>query len=293
MSIYAFEARSANHQAITPRKVKTNEPKVDEFPYGSRNVIEKLPNGEETYYEVPLTAEDFLDPQLGDQMIQHAKHQRSNIELFDAFDNYYANNPNVAVFSDLKMVWGIPGLKEPAPDVAVIPNVKNETKKNEPSVFDVLKEGTLPCLVIEMMSPNYPGDDTTKVKIYEQAGVQEYIIINPHTEKANPFYEIWGYRLESGKYKVITPNKDGCLLSQTTGVLFGIFQKKRRLRLKDAQTGKWLLNARESESGRLKEVAARKKAEEQAKAETIARQKLEAEMLALKKRLRELEGRQK
>ena len=284
MPIYA---RSAQQKPISPPS------SIDKFPYGWRYKTKTLPSGDKINYEVPLTAEDLLDPQLGDCMILCSKHLRSNTNLFTVFDNRYANDPSVGVFSDLKMVWGIPGLKEPAPDVAVVPNLQNQNEEADRPTFKVLQEGTRPGLVIEVMSPGYPGDDTEKVDIYEQAGVQEYFIINPHSEKVIPYYEIRGYQLVGGKYKLITPDKQGRLLSQTTGVWFGVYQKGRRLKLRDAHTGKWLLNARETEAALLTETKARQKAEERALAEAAARlaetaariaeteARLEAEKLAL------------
>ena len=305
-------ARSSPPKTIIPPKT------VDQFPYGWRYKTKTLPNGEQIDYEEPLTAADFLDPQLGDCMIQRDKHLRSNTNLFTVFDNRYANDPSVGVFSDLKMVWGIPGLKEPAPDVAVVFNLQNQDEETDRSTFDVKKEGTCPSLVIEIMSPNYPGDDTLKVDIYEQAHIPEYIIINPHSDKAHLFYEIWGYRLVAGRYKPIKPDKQGRLLSQTTNVLFSVHDKGRRLRLRDARTGKWLLNARETEAAlltetrarleaedrmieaekkaqaeaaaRIEEAVARIEAEKKAQAEAKARLEMQIQVLALKKRLQELEN---
>jgi len=201
------------------------------------------------------------------------------------FDNRYALDPSTAVFGDLKMIWGIPGLKEPAPDIAIVPHIKE--KEKERSRFEVLKEGTRPSLVIEVISPQYPGDDTNKVEIYEQAGVSEYIIIHPHSDKPEPYYDIWGYRLQKGKYQPIKPDKHGRLLSKTTQVLFGVYQKGRSLKLTDAKTKKGLLNAREteaallkSEESLLKETRARIEAEEQAYAEATARIEAEQRVLA-------------
>jgi Uma2 family endonuclease len=57
---------------------------------------------------------------------------------------------DLAVFADLKMRWGIPGLKNPGPDIAVVPGVRDKKRKRDS--FDVMKEGTRPCLVIEVVS---------------------------------------------------------------------------------------------------------------------------------------------
>jgi len=320
MSAFTLEARSRDGfetrsvPAKIPQNRQSEEPEEpfesEEFTIGWRYVTKTLPSGEETYFQIPLTAEDWLDPQWGDQVVQNSEHQDSNTDIYIKLKNHYANDPTVRVFSDLKMMWGIPGLKEPAPDIAVIPNLKN--KKASRSSFDVVKEGTRPCLVIEMMSEGYPGDDTKKVKIYEQAGVTEYLIINPHSNEAKPYFKMWGYRLNSvGKYQRIVPNKQNQLLSQTTHIWFCLSKKGQRLRLKDTVSGEWLLTHEESEVQRLEEAKARQKAEAQAQVEAQARQeetnarqkaeaqaqveaqarqKAEAQIQLLEQRLRELEA---
>jgi colicin import membrane protein len=310
MSAYTIEALSAQHHTI-PRTT-TIEETEEEFPYGWRRVVTKPLNGEETYIDIPLTIEDILDPQEEDQMPQRPVHAQCSIDIFDMLQNRYRDNETIGVYYDCKMIWGIPGLLRPAPDVAVIPNVKDKTANI--TSFEVKKEGTRPYLVIEIVSPTYPGDDTKKVKIYERAGVEEYIIINPHSERDIPFYEIQGYQLKNGKYQPIAPDRWGRLFSQTTDVLFGVYQKGRRLRLKDATTGNWLLTAQETDIARIDaeaqaeietkariaaeirvqaEVKARIDAEIQAQAEAKARIDMEIQLQALKKRLKELETKQK
>ena len=65
------------------------------------------------------------------------------------------------------MLWGILSLAEPAHDLAIVPNLRSKYAYH-PS-FDVAKEQTRPCLIVEVVSPNYPGDDTAKVDIYARA----------------------------------------------------------------------------------------------------------------------------
>ncbi len=274
MSVYTPQARSAPAPIFS-------KPKKESFPYGRRDVITKTPLGELIYDQVP--AKDFLNPQLGDRMVQNSQHLDSRTDIYNLFKTRYEKDSTTRVFADLKMIWGRLGLKEPAPDVAIVKNIKN--KEAMRSSFNVVNEGTRPCLVIEIISPDYPGDDTDKVKIYEQAGIEEYILIHPHSKK--PFYEIWGYRLIGGQYQRIKPDKSGRFFSQSTQVLFGVY--RQRLRVKDTKTDKWLLTAQESEQKRLiaekqikevifarqKETLARLEAEALAQAQTFARQKAE------------------
>jgi len=288
---------------------RPDKPQVDEFPYGWRYKKETLASGEEIYCQIPLTAEDFLDPQLGDVMPQNEKHYQDSVDIFDIFQVRYLNDETIGVFGDMKMLWRIPDLKEPAPDVAIVPNIQNKTTSR--SSFDVVEEATRPCLVIEIISPNYPGDDTHKVLIYEHARIKEYIIIDPHSSAKKPYYELFGYRLKGKKYRPIKPNKQGCLLSETTQVLFGTTNEKQELILTDASTGQELLNnlkrekaridaerrakeeaeARRKEAeGRRKEAEGRQKAEARVQKEAEARRKVEAQMQALQQQLRELKA---
>jgi len=265
--------------AFPLRIQRPDKPQVDEFPYGWRYQKETLPSGEEILIQIPLTAEDFLNPQLGDVMPQNRRHYQDNVDLYDIFQVRYSKDETVGVFGDMKMLWRIPDLKEPAPDVAIVPNIRNKTA--ERSSFDVVEEDTRPCLVIEIISPNYPGDDTHKVLIYEKARIAEYIIIDPHSKAKKPYYELSGYRLKGKKYRPIKPNKQGSLLSETTQVLFSTGNEKQELILTDASTGKQLLN-------NLKREKALQKAEERAQDEGEARREAEARAQALEKQLREL-----
>lgn len=270
-------------------------PDDNNFPYGWRHVAETLPDGRIAYRRAPLTQADFLDPQEGDQLIQSNIHLQQSVAIYDMLDNRYAHEPSIGVFMDMKMRWSIPGLPEPAPDVAVVPNLKN--KEAERGSFDVVKEGTRPCLIVEIMSPHYPGDDTNKVDIYERVGIAEYIIINPYTGAEGGDWQLWGYRLVGQEYQPIEPDEQGRLLSQATGIWFELDESRRWVVLTDATTGERLLTAREEREGRLEERAARLKAEAQAETEaaraaTEAQARLEAEARAadLAARLRDLEA---
>ncbi|HEW97943.1 MAG: hypothetical protein DRR16_21295 [Candidatus Parabeggiatoa sp. nov. 3] len=293
---------------LKQRIQRPDKPQVEEFPYGWRIKTETLPSGEEIYTQIPLTQEDFLNPQLGDVMPQNQRHYQDTVDLYDMFQAHYSNDETVGVFGDMKMLWHIPDLKEPAPDVAIVPNIRN--KEKDRSSFDVIEERTRPCLVIEIISPNYPGDDTHKVLIYEKAGIAEYIIIDPHSSAKKPYYELFGYRLKGKKYRPIKPDKQGRLLSETTQVWFSTANDKRELILTDASTGKRLLNnlkreadrqeakrqaqeeaeaRQEAEKRARKEAEARQEAEKRARKEAEARREMEAQMQALQQQLQALQ----
>jgi len=240
-------------EASVSNGFKQTVPDNDPFRYGWRTVAETMPDGRIGCRYIPLTQADFLDPQLGDHMVQSDPHLILVVSLYNRLKKQYHTDRTTGVFSDLKMLWGRPGIKEPAPDLAIVPQLK--TKKARRKSFDVRKEGTRPCLVVEVVSPDYPGDDTVKVKIYEQVGIAEYIIIDPHFEDENKPMALTGYRLVDGFYQVIQPDAQGRLLSETTGVWFGLDESQRVLVLVDAATGTRLLDDEEEYEARLEAEA--------------------------------------
>lgn len=293
---------SALSSTSTTESLPHRTPASEVLPYGWRYELRKRRDGTEYYHEIPLTEEDLLDPQEGDRKMQKTTHARCTVEIFDRLDNYYIEDPTTGVFFDLKMEWGIPGLKNPAPDISVIPNVRD--KEADLGSFKVKEQGTRPTLVIEVASPHYRGDDTVKVKLYCQAGVKEYLIINPHEgNQHRKNYRIKGYRLVGQKYEPIEPDSKGRFWSESTGLFFGVSADKQEVIL-TAANGEKLLTAREERQARAmaeervkaeaqawsRETQARLMAEKQAQAEAQARLDAEAKLQALEARLRELEA---
>jgi Uma2 family endonuclease len=260
-------------QQRTPPIVKSAE-KPPSF-YGWRYLTKTLPGGQTIEYQVALTAEDLLHPQEDDQVPQRIIHAQCSIDIFDMLKNHYHDDPTAGVFYDLIIEWGIPNLAEPSPDIVVIPNLK---KKIDPHVgrFKVKEEGTRPNLVIEIVSPSTGSSDyRDKVDIYEQAGVKEYILIDPHSKRANPYFEIKGYRLDGQRYRLVKPDETGCLLSETTQVWFCLVDNAQGIQLKDAKTGRWLLNASGEHEARIEAEADAKQANIRAEKEMKARQQAE------------------
>jgi Uma2 family endonuclease len=254
----------------------------DEFPYGWRVVPETEPNGHTTYHYVPLTYADTLNPQLGDVMPQDEIHASISTTIYQMLKAFYADDPETGVFYDLKFLWGIRGLARPSPDVAVVPNLKSKSRRRRPS-FKVTKEQTRPCLVIEVNSPRYPGDDTNKKDIYQQAGVAEYILINPHAGPNKEECHLKGYRLVGEIYQPMVPDDKGRLLSQTTGILFGVDKWRQEVVLTEAATGRRLPTIASEQSARLAaetraalEIQSRVMAEARANTEARIRQEAEA-----------------
>ena len=238
---------------------------LDSFRYGSRWRRVRLPNGEVTEQQVPLTVEDLLDPQPGDEVTQSDPHFEFLVQLATLLRGHYLPREDVMVAGDMKMMWGVPGLKQPAPDIAVIPGVRRKYDPDRGS-FDVRKEGASPCLVIEVVSALDSevrrNDYEKKVEIYERAKVPEYLILDPPTAVTQGRLLWTGYRLDAGgRYRRIQPDAQGSLLSETTGLLFGTEGDGKTLSILDARTGERLLDPAEARARAAEAEIARLRAE--------------------------------
>jgi Uma2 family endonuclease len=225
----------------------------DPFRYGSRWRRVRLPSGEVTEQEIPLTAEDLLDPELGDEVTQSKPHAKAVTTLNDLLERHFDDDPDVQVLFDMKIVWGLPGLPNPSPDIMVVRGAREDEGR---SIFDVVKEGVLPCLILEVVSYSdaamYKNDHEIKVEIYQRVGIPEYLIVDPSFSAEDPL-QLTGYRLApNGRYRRIETDSRGSLFSETTNLFFAPSQDGRTVRVGDAGTGEWLLTAREEESARKK-----------------------------------------
>jgi Uma2 family endonuclease len=234
----------------------------DPFRYGSRWRRVRLPSGEVSEQEIPLTAEDLLDPELGDEVTQSKPHAKAVTTLNDLLERHFDDDPDVQVLFDMKIVWGLPGLPNPSPDIMVVRGAGEDEGR---SIFDVTQEGVLPCLILEVVSYSdaamYKNDHEIKVDIYQRVGIPEYLIVDPSFSAEDPL-QLTGYRLApNGRYRRIEPDSRGRLHSETTNLFFAPAQDGRTVRIGDASTGEWLLTAREEESARIRETEARKAAE--------------------------------
>jgi Uma2 family endonuclease len=281
---------------------ESHEPAVeleDDEPVFLERWIER-PDGTLELLSRPLTPEDFLDPQFGDKWVQGPPHQRACHDLFDLLDRHLRSEEGVLVLSDTKLLPGRPGLGKPAPDVFVVRGARNPDIR-EMSSFNVVKQGAVPCFVLEVLSPSKRirhTDKEDKKALYERLGIPEYLLVDPprKKKKTRHRFEVKGYRLGAdGRYREIEPDAEGRILSETTGLLFGVSPAGDRLEIFDARTGERLLTSREEEEGRkaaeakaAAERRARKAAEAKAAAERGAREAAETELTRLRAEIERL-----
>ena len=207
------------------------------------------PGGELELVELPLTPELFLDPQLEDKWVQGQAHDDTACELRDLLVRHFRSQPDVLVTHDMKHLFGR-GLPAPAPDVSVIRGIRRRDADRRS--FNARKEGALPCLVIEVVSPFSARirrtDLESKVEIYERAGVSEYLIADSPRQAPGRWYSLLGYRLDAGgRYQPIEPDAEGRLLSETTGLWFQVSPDRSRILVFEHPGGRRLLTSVELE----------------------------------------------
>ncbi|HYU32197.1 MAG TPA: Uma2 family endonuclease [Thermoanaerobaculia bacterium] len=202
------------------------------------------PDGTREQLELPLTPERFLNPQVGDQIMQGERHGDTASDLYRLLKNHFRPQPEVLILFDVKHLFG-PDLPGPGPDVSII----RGSKKGDRFSFDVEAEGVLPCLIIEVVSPLDSKirwtDLDDKVKVYQRAGIPEYVIIDSTLKDRR--YRLLGYRLDrAGHYRPIALDAEGRMLSETTGLWFKISPDGERVLAFEHPSGRQLLNLDEA-----------------------------------------------
>lgn len=233
--------------------------------------------------------EDFYPSSDGKPMAESDLHLEEMFYLIAALKDRYQEVPDIYVAGNL-LLYFIRGDRKAclAPDVFVVKGVPKRRRKS----FLLWKEERGPCFVIEVTSQSTRAEDLeTKRDLYERMGVEEYFLHDPLGEYLKP--SLQGYRIdgESGRYRRISPEPDGSLVSWTTGLR--LRREGKHLRLVDLATGRPLPSFQEvqkayqevQEASRRKdekirdESAARRAAEDRARAaeEEIARLRRELE----------------
>lgn len=187
----------------------------DEFYYGRRQIIIYNRTAQPTYHYEPLAQADFLNAQTADEFVHGPRHDTDVAYVHGIFRHHYRGNPLVTLYHQAKMLWDVEGLAQPRPDLALATGI--ESWASEPTQFDVSALGQRPRFVLEVVSPRFvEADLVTKVAIYQQAGVQEYFIIDSGEREDHPklHYQIFGYRLVKGVYQPIPPESEGRVYSK-------------------------------------------------------------------------------
>lgn len=206
---------------VTPTYGAMDAPdQSDPYRYGWRYVRRDNPDGTYVMEQVPLTLEDVLHPQEGDQVTHNDAHQRRRRYLCNVLEMRLAHDPTAVVLDDVRVAWDTPELRPHGPDIAVIIGVHEH--KNW-STFDVGLEGVRPALIIELTSPETASiDRSNKLQEYELAGVPLYIIVDGVTSRRQPALRLLGYTQTPNGYQVLAPNAQGWLWLAPVAMWLGI-----------------------------------------------------------------------
>jgi colicin import membrane protein len=260
--------------------------------YGYREVPKKRLDGSIEFERIALTLDDLLHPQMGDVAMLSSVPDLETGYLSSVFRSRLAHDPQALVLHDCGVYWDVPSLRHHSPDISVIFNVR-EQKPNWTG-FHVDEEGTRPTIIIEVVSPDYRVNDVeTKVNQYHQARVPFYYIVDRESHDEPP--TVIGYEWTEQEFVLLSPNEDGRFWLDHVGVWLGIDDGK--VACFDGMTGIRLGDYTEI-SEALREAQKRaddeaKRADDEAKRaddEYRKRLHLEADLNALKEKLRMLEG---
>lgn len=183
--------------------------------------------------------EDFYPSSDGRPMAESDLHMEEMFYLIQALKDRYQDMPDVYVAGDL-LLYYVRGDRKAclAPDVFVVKGVPKRKRLS----YLLWKEGEAPCFVIEVTSRSTRNEDIEKKRDrYEQMGVEEYFLHDPLGEYLNP--PLQGYRLKDGRYRRISPEPDGSLVSWTTGLR--LRREGEHLRLIDLASSQPLLSFEE------------------------------------------------
>jgi Uma2 family endonuclease len=223
---------------------------------------------------LPLEQEIEYPTSDGQPMAETPEHLQVMFDLIFGLQSRYVPMPDVWVGGNLFLCYERGNPKAcVAPDVLLTQGIG---KWNRPNYL-LWKEGP-PNLVVEVTSPKTRRKDQDfKKPLYEKIGVEEYVLFDPLEEYLQP--RLQGHRLWSGRFQPISLEKDGSLLSRTTGLW--MCPEGKRLRLVDAATREPLLWPDEVEAARVQEAEARRAAEEATHiAEEARRAEADARMAA-------------
>ena len=190
----------------------------------------------------PLEHEIEYPDSDGQPMAETTLHREVMSDLIEGLVRRYAAVPDVWVGGNLFLYYRKGRQDKVAPDVLVARGV-SKWKRNT----YLLWEETVPVLIFEITSRGTRDEDTgDKKALDERLGVEELVLFDPYGEYLEP--RLQGYRLERGRYRPISPGRDGSLSLRTTGVTAR--PEGERLRLVDAATGEKLLWNDELEGAR-------------------------------------------
>ncbi len=209
-------------------------------------------SGEVRILQLPATLENLLDPRLEDQLTQSNRHLKALVPLFDALKRYLERiAPELAVFSDLMLLYKRHGYRDVSPDIAVVEGLVDRDAVDDS--LDVVDEGGRLRLVMEVVSTSTGDmrrkDEEVNPNLFAQLGVEDYVLVYPPEGRAPLRVTAWRLSRAGGQV-VNPPNRRGRILLRSVGLWLRVDAEKGRLVLEHRGTGERLLTSEEEEATR-------------------------------------------
>jgi hypothetical protein len=264
--------------------------------YGWRYLHHYDADGREYLEEVPLTLEDVLYPQEGDEIPMRPQHQIECAYLANVLRARYADDSTVAVLSDCLIDWGVEEQRNHQPDICVFRDVLIPPDPKR-GTFHLLPSGGRTVLVAEVVSPDTRVNDVVHKPVdYHRLGIPLYVLIDQQREEGSR--RLHGYRWTPSGYEESPLDAHGRLLLEPVGLQLAL--EDGWLVCYDVATGERLGDYQEIAQTLQEERAARQVAEQRQRQEAEARQvaeqrqrqEAEARQVAEQRQRQEAEARQ-
>ncbi len=207
----------------------------DPFRYGWRYVKRIGPDGQVEWDQVPLTLEDTLHPEEEDVIPVRPRHSLQCRYLVNVFRLRKFGKPIVYVSDDLRIDWGVPGIRAHSPDLAVFWELSREPNLDKGTLY-LAQTGGRCVLALEVVSPDDQRDNDVvhKFRHYHQIGIPLYVIIDQEVEGGPQ--TLLGYRWTPARYEPLALDDQGRLYLDP--VRLYLLLRGDELICQDAETGK-------------------------------------------------------
>ncbi len=235
--------------------------------------------------KLPATLDNLLHPRLEDQLTQSNDHLLVLVPLFDALKRYLTRlAPNLAVFSDLMLLYGRHSYRDVSPDIAIVEGLPQElveahnTPGGKLDSLDVIAEGGRLRLILEVVSTSTADmrrkDEVENPRLFAALGVDDHVLVYP-PEPGRPLSVSAQRLVAPGRYRPNPPGPQGWILLGSVGLRLRADEESLRLVLEHPATGVRLLSSKEEE--RRAEEAERRAEEAERRVEEAERRAEEAE----------------
>ncbi|MEM7125493.1 MAG: Uma2 family endonuclease [Chloroflexota bacterium] len=231
--------------------------------YGVRRRVDSDVHGQPLYDEVPLTLDDFLNPTDDDIFEVGPRHEQDVAQLFMGLQVHYRHNQLALVARNLKIIWDNVNLAQPRADILIATSDAPQTVLG--NRFSETTWGGPPRCVIEVTAPRLADADLVdKVAIYEQGGVDEYIIVDSglRENQTQIQYSVIGYRLDTGRYQPIEIDQNGRIVSEVCRLKIGLTSNGDGIELIDLRSGQPIDGEEVIAKDRIAQVQGNRRADE-------------------------------